>query len=215
MPKNTEGWAETMDQPAPTAVMTYPAPERNKGPILDVLQRVLPPRGTVLEIASGTGQHIVHFAQALPDINWLPSDPEPDHRASILARTAAVSLPNIAPPLALDVRQRPWPVRAADAIVCINMIHIAPWESGQALLSEAGQLLPANGVLYLYGPYRRDGRDTAPSNADFDADLRRRNPQWGVRNLEDVQRHAAGAGLALQDVVPMPANNFSVVFRRA
>lgn len=202
-----------MEQSMPPAVMTYPAPERNKGPILEVLQRVLPARGTVLEIASGTGQHIVHFAQALPAITWLPSDPEPDHRASIVARTVAAGLTNIAPPLALDVRQRPWPVQA-DAIVCINMLHIATWEAGQALLSGAGRLLPANGVLYLYGPYRREGRDTAPSNADFDADLRRRNPEWGVRNLEDVQQYAAGAGLALQEVVPMPANNFSVVFRR-
>jgi SAM-dependent methyltransferase len=196
------------------AVMTYPAPERNKAPILEVLQRVLPARGTVLEVASGTGQHIVHFAQALPDITWLPSDPEADHRGSILARTTAAGLTNVAPPLTLDVRQRPWPVQA-DAILCINMIHIAPWEAALALLSEAGRLLPANGVLYLYGPYRRDGRDTAPSNADFDADLRRRNPEWGVRNLEDVQRHAADAGLALQEVVAMPANNLSVIFRRS
>jgi SAM-dependent methyltransferase len=198
----------------PAAVMTYPAPERNKGPILEVLQRVLPRRGTVLEIASGTGQHIVHFAQALPETSWQPSDPEADHRASILARTVAAGLTNVAPPLTLDVRQRPWPAQA-DAILCINMIHIAPWDAALALLSEAGRLLPANGVLYLYGPYRRDGRDTAPSNADFDADLRRRNPEWGVRDLQDVQHHAADAGLVLQEVVAMPANNLSVIFRCA
>lgn len=202
-----------MERSTPAAVMTYPAPERNKGPILEVLQRVLPRRGTVLEIASGTGQHIVHFAQALPEISWLPSDPEADHRGSIQTRTAAAGLANVAPPLALDVRQRPWPVQVADAIVCINMIHIAPWEATLALLSEAGRVLPPNGVLYLYGPYRREGRDTALSNADFDADLRRRDPEWGVRNLEDVQRRAADAGLVLQEVVAMPANNFSVVFR--
>jgi SAM-dependent methyltransferase len=194
--------------------MSYPAPERNKAPILEVLRRVLPTRGAVLEIASGTGQHIVHFARELPDITWLPSDPEPEHRDSILARTAAAGLANIAPPLALDARARPWPVKA-DAILCINMIHIAPWEATLALLAEAGRLLPAAGVLYLYGPYRRDGRDTAPSNAEFDADLRRRNPAWGVRNLEDVQRHGADADLVLQEVVAMPANNFSVIFRRA
>jgi SAM-dependent methyltransferase len=204
-----------MENPLSRAVMTYPAPERNKGPILEVLQRVLPDRGTVLEIASGTGQHIVHFAQALPDLTWLPSDPEAEHRGSILARTEAAGLTNVAAPLALDVRQRPWPVRTADAILCINMIHIAPWETTLALLFESAQVLPANGVLYLYGPYRRSGRDTAPSNADFDADLRRRNPDWGVRNLEDVQRHAEGAGFVMQDVVAMPANNFSVVFRRS
>jgi SAM-dependent methyltransferase len=202
-----------MEKAIPAAVMTYPAPERNKGPILEVLRRVLPRRGTVLEIASGTGQHIVHFAQALPEISWQPSDPEADHRASILARTKAAGITSIAPPLALDVRQHPWPVQA-DAMVCINMIHIAPWDAALALLSEAGRLLPPDGVLYLYGPYRRDGRDTAPSNADFDADLRRRNPEWGVRNVEDVQRHAGDAGLLLQEIVAMPANNLSVIFRR-
>ncbi len=198
----------------PPAAMTYPAPERNKAPILGILQRVLPARGRVLEIASGTGQHIVHFAQGLPEITWLPSDPEADHRGSILARTRLAGLANVAPPLALDVRQRPWPVQAIDAILCINMIHIAPWEAALALLAEAGRLLPASGVLYLYGPYRRDGRDTAPSNAAFDADLRQRNPEWGVRDLEAVQRHAGAAGLALQEIVEMPANNLSVIFRR-
>jgi SAM-dependent methyltransferase len=197
-----------------SAVMTYPAPERNKAPILEILRRVLPTRGRVLEIASGTGQHIVHFAQELPQLTWLPSDPEADHRSSILVRATAAGLSNVAAPLELDVRQRPWTVQAVDAILCINMIHIAPWEAGLALLAEAARLLPADGLLYLYGPYRRDGRDTAPSNAAFDADLRRRNPEWGVRDLEEVQRHAADAGLALREVVPMPANNFSVIFRR-
>ena len=199
----------------PPAVMTYPAPERNKAPILEVLQRVLPARGRALEVASGTGQHIVHFAAGMPAISWLPSDPEVDHRASILARIQAAGLNNVAAPVSLDVRQRPWPVAAVDAILCINMIHIAPWEAGLALLAEAGRLLPAGGVLYLYGPYRRDGRDTAPSNAAFDADLRRRNPEWGVRNLEDVQAHAAAQGLLLQEIVTMPANNLSLVFHRA
>jgi SAM-dependent methyltransferase len=200
---------------SPSPVMTYPAPERNKAPILEVLQRVLPARGRVLEVASGTGQHIVHFAQALPQLSWLPSDPEVEHRNSILARTQAAGLENVAAPLSLDVRHRPWPLQPVDAILCINMIHIAPWPAALALLAEAGQLLPAGGVLYLYGPYRRAGRDTAPSNAAFDADLRRRNAEWGVRNLEDVEGEAARQGFALLDVVAMPANNFSVVFRRA
>jgi SAM-dependent methyltransferase len=194
-------------------VLTYPAPERNKAPILEVLQRVLPAQGTVLEVASGTGQHIVHFASHLPGLTWLPSDPEADHRDSIRARVAAAGLANVAPPLALDVLDQPWPVRGIDAIVCINMIHIAPWEAALALLAEAGRLLPARGVLFLYGPYRREGKDTAPSNAAFDADLRRRNTQWGVRNLEDVQRHASEAGLELREVVEMPANNLSLIFR--
>jgi SAM-dependent methyltransferase len=196
-------------------VLTYPAPERNKAPILEVLQRVLPAQGTVLEVASGTGQHIVHFATHLPGLTWLPSDPEADHRDSIRARVEQAGLANVAPTLALDVLDQPWPVSSFDAIVCINMIHIAPWETALALLAEAGRLLPAEGVLFLYGPFRRDGKDTAPSNTAFDADLRRRNPQWGVRNLEDVLHHASVGGLALREVVEMPANNLSVIFRRA
>lgn len=194
-------------------VLTWPAPERNKGPILEVLQRVLPAQGTVLEVASGTGQHIVHFASSLPALKWLPSDPEEDHRNSIRARVEEAGLTNVAPPLALDVLDQPWPVRGIDAIVCINMIHIAPWEAALALLAESGRLLRGEGVLILYGPFRRDGKDTAPSNAAFDVDLRRRNPQWGVRNLEDVQCHASVAGLALLEVVEMPANNLSLIFR--
>jgi SAM-dependent methyltransferase len=196
-----------------TDAMTYPAPERNKAPILEVLRRVLPARGVVLEIASGTGQHIAHFAGSLPGIHWQPSDPEEHHRKSILARSAGLA--NIAAPLPLDVRIRPWPIERVDAILCINMIHIAPWEAALALFAEAGRLLPAAGVLYLYGPYRRDGRDTAPSNAEFDADLRRRNPEWGVRDLEEVELAAAAANLTLQEIVAMPANNLSVVFRPA
>lgn len=194
-------------------MLTYPAPERNKDPILDVLRRVLPSSGRVLEIASGTGQHIVHFAQALPRLAWQPSDPEAAHRAAIQGRVEAAALANVAPPLALDVLDRPWPVGGADAVVCINMIHIAPWGATLALLQEAGKLLPAGGLLYLYGPYRREGRHTSPSNEAFDEDLRRRNPEWGVRNLEDVERQARKCGLALDEVVAMPANNFSVLFR--
>jgi SAM-dependent methyltransferase len=204
-----------MDESKPSLVMTYPAPERNKAPILEVLQRVLPARGRVLEVASGTGQHIVHFATGLPQLSWLPSDPEVEHRNSILARCEVAGLGNVSPPLALDVRQRPWPLQSIDAILCINMIHIAPWEAALSLLAEAGRLLPTAGVLYLYGPYRRDGRDTAPSNAAFDSDLRRRNAEWGVRNLEDVQQQASACGLLPAEVVEMPANNLSVVFRRA
>jgi SAM-dependent methyltransferase len=195
-------------------VLTYPAPERNKDPILEVLRRVLPRRGTVLEVASGTGQHVVHFAQHLPDLKWLPTDPEFQHRESIGARIAAAGLSNITPPLTLDVLERPWPIEGTDAIVCINMIHIAPWQAALALLEEAGNLLPPGGALYLYGPYQNEGRHTAPSNEAFDADLRRRNAQWGVRNLQDVQLEASRYGLTLDEVVAMPANNLSVVFRR-
>lgn len=195
-------------------VMTYPAPERNKEPIAAVLRQILPASGRVLEVASGTGQHVEHFARELPDLHWLPSDPEVDHRHSIAARIDAAGLTNVAAPLPLDVCARPWRVGAVDAVVCINMIHIAPWAAALALLEESASRLPANAPLYLYGPFRRDGRHTAPSNEAFDADLRRRNPEWGVRNLEDVVREAGRCGLALCEIVPMPANNLSVVFRQ-
>lgn len=196
-------------------MLTYPAPERNKAPILEVLAQVLPEAGTVLEVASGTGQHVVHFAAALPALSWQPSDPEPRHREAIRARIAAAGTTNVAPPLELDVCNRPWPVQGIDAIVCINMIHIAPWLAALALLEEAGRLLPAGGPLCLYGAYLRNGRHTARSNEEFDADLRRRNPEWGVRNLEDVVTHAEAQGLRLEQVVGMPANNLCVVFRHA
>jgi SAM-dependent methyltransferase len=196
-------------------MLTWPAPERNKEPILEVLRHALPERGCVLEIASGTGQHVVHFAAALPGLTWLPSDPEPRYRQSITARIEASGLTNVARPLHLDVRERPWPVGRADAIVCINMIHIAPWEATLALLGEGAKLLPVGGLLYLYGPFRREGRHTAPSNEAFDADLRRQDPAWGVRNLEDVAAEAGRQDLLLEQVVPMPANNLSVLFRRA
>ena len=195
-------------------MLTYPAPERNKDPILDVLRRVLPAQGSVLEVASGTGQHIIHFASALPHLRWQPSDPEAAHRESIQARTHAASLPNVAPPLALDVGDRPWPVDGPQAVVCINMIHIAPWPAGLALLEESARLLSPGGLLYLYGPFRRLGVPTAASNEAFDEDLRRRNPEWGLRNLEEVQQHASACGLELGEVVQMPANNLSLVFRR-
>lgn len=195
-------------------VMTYPAPERNKDPILEVLRRVLPPQGTVLEVASGTGQHVIHFASALTHLRWQPSDPEAAHRDSIRARMLAAALPNVVAPLALDVCHRPWTVDAPQAILCINMIHIAPWPAGLALLEESARLLPPGGLLYLYGPFRRLGVPTAASNEAFDEDLRRRNPEWGLRNLEEIQQHASACGLELGEVVQMPANNLSLVFQR-
>ena len=195
--------------------LTAPAAEQNKGPILTVLKRVLPVRGLVLEIASGTGQHVVHFAQIMPHLMWQPSDPDPDLRASIRAWIAQASLSNVRAPLDLDVQNQPWPVKAADAVLCINMIHIAPWAATTALMAGATRLLPRTGVLVLYGPYRRDGRHTAPSNEAFDRQLRASNPDWGVRDLEAVTEAAASHGLALQDVTTMPANNFCVIFRPA
>jgi SAM-dependent methyltransferase len=197
-----------------TGAITAPAPERNKGPILDVLRRVLPKRGLVLEVASGTGQHAVHFAAALSGLTWQPSDPDPAMQASIAAWTAATPALNVLPPLALDVRSSAWPVARADAVVCINMIHIAPWAAAVHLIQGASRILDPSAPLVLYGPYRREGRHTAPSNEAFDADLRRRNPEWGVRDVESVTAQAAESGFALDEIVEMPANNLTVVFRR-
>ncbi len=191
-----------------------PAAERNAAPILDVLRSALPARGTVLEIASGTGQHAVHFASALPGVDWQPSDADPRARASVSAWRAHTGLANLREPLDLDVRREPWPIGEVDAIVCINMIHIAPWEAAVALLKGAGARLAVGGALVLYGPYRRGGAHTAPSNAAFDADLRARDPSWGVRDMEAVEALAAAERLVCEAVVAMPANNFSLVFRR-
>jgi len=175
---------------------------------------VLPAAGLVLEIGSGTGQHVAHFARALPDFVFQPSEMDRERHASIAAWIAHEKLANVRPPLAFDVTQLPWPVRAADAIVCINVIHISPWEATAALMRGAGEILPPGGVLVTYGPYRRDGRHTAPSNEEFDASLKARDSSWGVRDLEAVAAVAKKEGLELEEVVAMPANNFTVVFRR-
>jgi SAM-dependent methyltransferase len=187
---------------------------RNREPILDVLKRVLPPRGLVLEVASGSGEHAAYFAKALPDLSWQPTDPDAEALASIVAHRASAGAPNLLSPLQLDVTAPQWPVTRADAILCNNMIHIAPWTACEGLIAGAARLLPAGGVLYLYGPYKIDGRHTAPSNQAFDDDLRARNPLWGIRDLADVAALAARHGFALAETVPMPANNLSVVFRR-
>jgi hypothetical protein len=194
-----------------------PAAERNRDAILAVLSRVLPQSGVVLEIASGTGQHAVHCATALPGIEWQPSDPDAESRDSIAAWRAHAGLSsvrNLRAPLALDVTDGEWGIGAVAAIVCINMIHIAPWQAAEALVRGAGARLAAGHVLYLYGPYRRNGAHTAPSNEAFDAQLRARDPRWGVRDLEAVQALADDAGFSLAETVEMPANNLSVVFRK-
>jgi SAM-dependent methyltransferase len=191
-----------------------PATRRNRDPILAVLQRHLPPRGLVLEIASGSGEHVVHFAAQLRALQFQPSDPDPVARASVDAWVAASGLDNVRPALALDAAAPHWPAEAADAVVSINMIHIAPWRAAEGLIAGAARLLSAGGVLYLYGPFRRDGAHTAPSNAAFDADLRARNPEWGVRALEDVAALAASAGFSAPEIEAMPANNLSLIFRR-
>jgi len=190
-----------------------PATERNRDAIRDVLARELPTTGTVLEIASGTGQHAVAFAQAFPAIRWQPSDPDPTSLASIAAWRDEAAVPNLLAPLLLDVTQVPWPVGEADAIVCINMVHIAPWEAALALFAGAGRVLSQDGLLYLYGPYRFDGT-TAPSNENFDRSLRSRDPRWGVRDVRELGAAAAEHGLIMRGAVAMPANNHSLLFRR-
>ncbi len=192
--------------------LTWPAPERNKGPILDVLREVLPASGTVLEIASGSGQHAAWFATHLA-VRWQPTDPDPAHRASIAAWRAEVGAPNLLPPLHLDVLDPEWPVQRADAVVNINMIHVAPWEATPALFRGAARLLAPGAPLAMYGPYLR-GPDSAPSNLRFSESLRARDPAWGVRELDAVVAEAERAGFALERVVEMPANNLTVVVRR-
>jgi cyclopropane fatty-acyl-phospholipid synthase-like methyltransferase len=190
------------------------AAERNKDPIIAVLARVLPDRGTVLEIASGTGQHVIHFAKTFPDLTWQPSDPDAELRESVALRVRDEQLPNVNPPIDLDVTRLPWPLETADALVCINLIHVAPWSATLALFEGAKPLLPTQHVLLLYGAYRRYGRHTSESNAQFDSDLRAQNPEWGVRDLEAVSDVAGRAGFVLAEIVDMPANNFSLVFKR-
>jgi SAM-dependent methyltransferase len=190
-----------------------PATERNREPIREVLARELPATGTVLEIASGTGEHAVHFARAFPDLTWQPSDPNPSSRASIDAWRAESGLANLAAPLALDVTA-PWPIDRADAIVCINMIHISPWESSLALFAGAAAILPEGGLLYTYGPYRFDGV-TAPSNIEFEKWLHAQDARFGVRDLRELTIAAGERGLVLRGAVAMPANNHSLLFRRA
>jgi SAM-dependent methyltransferase len=189
-----------------------PAAERNRDAILAVLTRVLPESGVVLEIASGTGQHAVHCAAALPRVVWQPSDPDAASRDSIAAWRAYAGLANVNPPLALNVMNEDWGIDAADALVCVNMIHISPWQATEALIRGASQRLRAGGVLYLYGPYRRNGAHTALSNEAFDAQLRATDPRWGVRDLEAVRALAEAGGFTLSEIVEMPANNLSVIF---
>jgi len=187
---------------------------RNRAPILDVLKRVLPASGLVVEIASGSGEHAVYFAGALPDISWQPTDFDASALASIAAHRAAAAVPNLLSPLRLDTTAQPWPIAQADAVVCNNMIHISPWAVTEGLMGGASRVLRSGGILFLYGPYKIDGRHTAPSNEDFDASLRARNAEWGIRDLGDVTDLAARHGFALAETVPMPANNLSVIFRR-
>lgn len=193
-----------------------PATERNRQPILNILKRLLPAEGTVLEISSGTGEHITFFAPRLSHLQWLPSEPQALARKSIQSWGEALPCDSLLlPPLDLDVSDQPWPtVDNISAVININMIHIAPWKMCEHLMAGAEKILPTDGVLYLYGPYKRQGNHTAPSNEGFDAMLRDRNPSWGIRDLEAVVETANQHNLNLRQVIEMPANNFSVVFQR-
>ena len=187
---------------------------RNAAPIAEFLAGILPDRGMALELASGSGEHILQFARTFPRLLWQPSDPEPAALRSIEAWRAESGLFNLLPPISLDVRAADWPAPQADAILCINMIHISPWSATVGLMRGAGRLLGEGAPLYLYGPYRREGVETAPSNEAFDESLKARNPEWGLRALEAVEAEAGKHGLQLDRVVEMPANNLSLLFRK-
>ncbi|MEM9274845.1 MAG: DUF938 domain-containing protein [Cyanobacteria bacterium P01_F01_bin.143] len=194
------------------------ATQRNRQPILEILQRILPPEGNILEISSGTGQHAVFFASELVNHDWYPSDPDSLSRDSITAWSNSHPSDNLHEPLDIDAMTACWAIENAkvsiNAIANINMIHISPWKACLGLMAGANRILSSGGILYLYGPYKRNGQHTAPSNEMFDRSLRSRNSQWGVRNLEDVVAIAESEDLELQEVVEMPANNLSVIFRK-
>ena len=191
-----------------------PAAERNRQPILDVLRRVLPPAGLVLEVASGTGQHAIFFSERLPALQWQPTDASPEALQSIGAWVDAAARENLLAPLDLDVRSPQWPISQADALLCINMIHISPWEATEALFQGASQLLEVGAPLITYGPYRLHGEHTAPSNAAFDQSLRSRNARWGVRDIDDLRDLGGRTGFVLEERVGMPANNMILVWTR-
>ena len=216
-PSAPSPWTTREPVAAADARRHAPSAQRNQAPILEALAKVLPTSGRALEIGSGTGQHIAAFARAFSGLQWLPSEPHPDSLASIAAWVAETGLDNLADPLTIDVTAPDWPAALdgpCDAIVCINVLHITPWAVAKGLMRGAGRLLAPGGIVYLYGPYMRDGHHTAPSNAAFDASLRRRDPAWGVRDIADVTRCAEANGLALERTVDMPRDNFSLVFRR-
>jgi len=189
-----------------------PATARNREPIAAVLAEALPAHGLVLEVASGSGEHAAFFADRFPALTWQPSDPDDDSLASIADWCAGLA--NVLPALAIDAADADWPVAAADAILCVNMVHISPWEATLGLMSGAGRLLAQGAPLILYGPYRQRDVPTAEANEAFDVSLRSRNPAWGLRYIEDVSAAAVACGLLLERIVAMPANNLSLVFRR-
>jgi hypothetical protein len=202
------------EQPIAGSRRSAPAALRNREPIAALLPDLLPGSGIVLEIASGTGEHAVHFAGRFPDLIWQPTDPDPGALASISAWRAELGLANLCEPLVLDAAAPDWPLDRADAILCINMVHISPWAATLGLLAGAARLLPPGAPLILYGPYRRAEVPTAPSNEDFDRSLKARNPRWGLRNVEDVSAEAEARGLRFERLFEMPANNLILVYRK-
>jgi cyclopropane fatty-acyl-phospholipid synthase-like methyltransferase len=200
--------------PSPEAKRYAPATQRNRDSIVAVLRDILPENGSVLEIASGTGEHIIHFAAYFPQFTWQPSDYDPAGLDSITAWIAESRLPNIAPPVLIDSAAPVWAVDQADAIVCINMVHISPWKATVGLFAGAAKLLTPGAPLYLYGPYIEADQRTASSNEAFDASLRTANPLWGLRSVEDVTALADAAGFVLENRIAMPANNLSLIFHR-
>jgi len=191
-----------------------PATLRNRDLILGILRDVLPTKGVILEIASGSGEHVVHFARSFPDLVFQPSDREPKSLESVAAWVEATRVANVLAPTVLDVSQSPWPIASADGIICINMVHISPWEATLGLVKGAAAILPSTAPFYLYGPYKREGFATAPTNQAFDRSLRDRNATWGLRDLEAVAAAAQSVGFSVPTITEMPANNLSVVFRR-
>jgi SAM-dependent methyltransferase len=191
----------------------HPHVARNREPILAVLKRFLPARALVLEVASGSGEHAAFFAKALPSVSWLPTDIDAKALASIAAFRAEAGVPNLLAPVRLDVTAPSWPVKRLDAIICNNMTHISPWAASEGLMAGAARTLRAGGMLFLYGPYKIDGRHTARSNQEFDAYLRSQNPEWAIRDLGEMRALAGRHGLTLIETVAMPANNLTVIFR--
>jgi SAM-dependent methyltransferase len=204
-----------MSDPLPTAARSSPSTLRNRDPILGVLRPRLPQTGLVLEIAAGAGEHAVHFAAALPTLQWQPTDADPEALASIAAWRQQACLTNLLPPLRLDcAHPQAWPVTRADAVVAINMIHISPWSATAGLFSGAARALPPGGRLFLYGPFFEGGVAAAPSNIEFDQSLKRRNFEWGIRRLDDLTVEGERHGLRLSERIAMPANNLVLVFRK-
>lgn len=219
MPQNSAPPPDREPGSTGDARLHAPATRRNRAPIAEVLAAWLPdavpPGGRVLEVASGTGEHALFFAARFPELSWLPSDPDPLHRASIAAYRQAEGPANLHAPLDLDATTTPWPLDdVVHAVICCNLIHIAPWEAAEGLVAGAARHLALGGGLFLYGPFKRGGAHTAPSNEAFDASLRARNPAWGVRDLEAVADLAAAAGFAAPRIEQMPANNLALWFAR-